>query len=108
MEFKGLPGIEEFLASQGDKLPVEVQELDQLTDALVAYTGLTKDQSVRVLSLFFQEIRTSMINGEVVDIRGFGTFLVSSPATTKTRKKVFAKFKPKRSLLNRMINDRHS
>ena len=106
MEFKGLPGIEEFLASQGDKLPVEVSELDHLTDAVVAYTGLTKDQSSRILSLVFQEIRTSMINGESVDIRGLGTFLVSSPATTKTRKKVFAKFKPKRSLLNRMNNDR--
>ncbi len=45
MEFKGLPGIEEFLASQGDNLPVEVSELDQIIDAIVAYTGLTEEQS---------------------------------------------------------------
>lgn len=102
MEFKGLPGIEEFLSSKGDNLPVEVNELDHLIDAVIAYTGLTKDQSIRILSLFFQEIRSLMINGDTVDIRGFGTFLISSPLTTKTRKKVFAKFKPKKSLLNRM------
>lgn len=106
MEFKGLPGIEEFLASHGDNLPIEVQELDHLTDAIVAYTGLTKEQSSRILCLFFQEIRSLMINGKAIDIRGLGMFLVSSPLTTKTRKKVFAKFKPKRSLLIRMNNDR--
>lgn len=105
IEFKGLPGIEDYCASQGDGFPVEVSELDHIIDAIVAYTGLTKEQSARITSLFFQEIRTSMLKGDTVDIRGLGMFLVSSPATTGTRKKVFAKFKPKRSLLNRMNND---
>lgn len=103
-EFKGLPGIEEFLAARGDGCPVEVTELEHITDALVAYCGLTKDQSERILSLFFQEIRTAMLNGDVVDIRGLGSFLVSSPATTSNSKKVFPKFQPKRSLLKR-LND---
>jgi nucleoid DNA-binding protein len=105
MEFKGLPGIEEFLAAQGDGHPVEVAELPHIVDALVAYCGLTKEQSQRILSLFFQEIRTSMLKGCPVDIRGLGTFLVSSPLTTANKRKVFAKFKPKRSLIQRMNNE---
>lgn len=105
-EFKGLPGIEEYLSSKGDGCPVEVNELEHITDALVAYCGFTKEQSKRVLSLFFQEIRTSMLNSEVVDIRGLGSFLVSSPATTSNSKKVFAKFQPKRSFLKRLNDDR--
>jgi nucleoid DNA-binding protein len=105
-EFKGLPGIEEYLAAQGNGHPVEVQELDHVVEALVAYCGLTKEQSTRVLSLFFQEIRSAMLKGETVDIRGLGSFFISSPVTTDNTKKVFAKFKPKRSLLNRMNHDR--
>ena len=105
-EFKGLPGIEEFLASRGDGCPVEVTGLEHVADALVAYCGLTKEQSQRLLSLFFQEIRTAMLNGDVVDIRGLGSFLVSSPATTRNSKKVFAKFQPKRSLLKRLNHER--
>jgi len=101
-EFKGLPGIEEYLASQGNGLPVEVPELQHIADGIVAYCGVTKEQSIRILSLFFQEIRTAMLKGEVVDIRGLGMFLVSSPVTTKNSKKVFAKFRPKQSLIKRM------
>jgi len=105
-EFKGLPGIEEYLASRGNGCPVEVNELEHIADALVAYCGLTKDQSQRILSLFFQEVRTSMLNGEVVDIRGLGSFLVSSPATTRNSKKVFPRFHPKQSFLKRLNHDR--
>jgi nucleoid DNA-binding protein len=105
-EFKGLPGIEEFLASQGDGCPVEVPEVQHIADALVAFTNLTKEQAQRILALFFQEIRSAMLNGEVVDIRGLGSFLVSSPSTTSNAKKVFAKFQPKRSLVKRLNHDR--
>jgi len=105
-EFEGLPGIKEYLSAQGDGVPVEVPELEHVADELVAYTGLTKEQSYRIISLLFQEIRSTMLNGDQVDIRGFGTFLVSSPATTGNAKRVFPKFKPKKSLLQRINNDR--
>lgn len=104
-EFKGLPGIDDFLAAQGSGHPIEVPELEHIADALVAYTGLTKEQSIRILVLFFQEIRTSMLKGDVVDIRGLGSFFVSSPATTQNTKKVFAKFRPKHSLIKRLNNE---
>ena len=101
-EFEGLPGIEEFLSGMGDGSPVEVPELDHVGDALVAYCGVTKEQSKRITSLFFQEIRSAMLNGESVDIRGFGTFVISSPLTTDNSRKVFPKFRAKKSLISRM------
>jgi nucleoid DNA-binding protein len=102
MEFQGLPGIEEYLASQGNGCPVDVSELDHISEAIVAYCGFTKDQAQRILSLFFQEIRTAMLGGKVVDIRGFGSFLISSPNVTSNTKKVFPKFKCKKSLSKRL------
>ena len=104
-EFEGLPGISEYLAARGDGHLVDAAELDHIAEALVAYCGFTKEQSERILSLFFQEIRSCMLKGESVDIRGFGTFNISSPSTTSNSRKVFPKFKAKRSLTKRMNND---
>lgn len=105
-EFDGLPGIDEYLAARGDGHPIEVKELDHICEALVAYCGFTKEQSVRILSLFFQEIRSAMLKGEVIDIRGLGTFFISSPNTTGNALKVFPKFKAKKILAKRMYNER--
>jgi len=101
-DFIGLPGIEDYLSERGDGVPVSSPELDHIAEALVAYCGVTKDQSKRIIDLFFQEIRSSMLRGEFVDIRGLGTFLISSPLTTGNSKKIFAKFKPKHSLVKRI------
>lgn len=103
-EFDGLPGIDEYFAGKGDGHPVEAKELDHICEALIAYCGLTKEQSQRIVSLFFQEIRTAMLKGEAVDIRGFGTFFISSPVTTGNSRKVFPKFKAKKSLIKRIHN----
>lgn len=105
MEFQGLPGIEEYLASRGNGCPVDVSELDHVSEALVAFCGFSKEQAKRILTLFFQEIRTAMLNGEVVDIRGFGSFFISSPAVSENTKRVFPKFKVKKSLSRRMNHE---
>lgn len=105
MEFQGLPGIEEYLASRGNGCPVDVSELDHVAEAIVAFCGFNKDQAKRILTLFFQEIRNSMLNGELVDIRGFGSFFISSPAVTENTRRVFPKFKAKRSLSRRMNHE---
>lgn len=101
-KFRGLPGIEDHLASIGNGVPVEVPELNHIVDAIMAYCDVTKEQATRILCLFFQEIRSAMLKGDTVDIRGLGDFFISSPVTTKNTKRVFAKFKPKKSLVNRM------
>jgi nucleoid DNA-binding protein len=101
-EFKGLPGIDYYLSGQGDGFPVEVPELDNFIVAITSLTPLTNEQATRILKLFFQEIRAAMLRGDTVDIRGLGSFLISSPKTTKTINHVFPKFIPKKSLLKRI------
>lgn len=101
-EFKGLPDIEEYLTFQGDKVPVDIPELDQVVQAIAARTRLTEDQASQVVRLFFQEIRGIMLRGGYVELQDLGQFVISSPKTTGTRKKIFPKFKASRSLSNRM------
>lgn len=101
-EFQGLPGIEEYLSSRGDGAPVSADKLEHITDALVAYCGFTREQSQRFVSIFFQEIRSSMLRGETVDIRGFGRFVVASPITTNNMSRVFPRFRIKKSLYRRL------
>jgi len=102
MEFIGLPGIEEYLLSRENLCQIDVSELDHVSESLVAYCGFTKKQAIRILSLFFHEIRTTMLKGGIVDIRGFGSFFISSPSVTSNTKRVFPKFKAKRSLSRRL------
>ena len=105
MEFQGLPGIDEYLSYRGNGCPVDVAELDHISESITAYCGFTKDQSNRILTLFFQEIRSAMLSGNVVDIRGLGSFFISSPSVTSNTKKVFPKFKAKRSLSRRLNHE---
>jgi nucleoid DNA-binding protein len=102
LEFKGLPNIEEYLASRGDGSPVEANDLDHIVDAVCAYCGFTKEQSQRILCLFFQEIRNAMLAGDIVDIRGLGSFFISSPKVTSNKERVFPKFKAKKSFSRRL------
>jgi nucleoid DNA-binding protein len=101
-EFKGLPDIDEWLTFHGDKVPVEIPELDQVVQAVTARTKLTEDQANQLVRLFFQEIRGILLSGGCVEIQDLGQFVISSPKTTGNRKKVFPKFKPSRSLFRKM------
>jgi len=105
MEFQGLPGIDDYLASRGNGYPIDVSELDHISESLVAYCGFNKEQAKRVLALFFQEIRTAMLNGQVIDIRGFGSFFISSPTVTSNTERVFPKFQSKRSFSRRLNHE---
>ena len=105
MEFQGLPGIEEYLSSIGNGCPIDVSELDHISEALVAYCGFTKEQSNRILALFFQEIRSLMLAGKIIDMRSLGSFYISSPLVSSNSKKIFPKFKSKKSLIKRLNNE---
>lgn len=103
-EFDGLPDIDDYLTSRGNGYPIEVKELDHISDAIVAYCGVTKEQAERILITFFQEIRSSMLRGEFVDIKKLGTFFISSPKTTGNVLKVFPVFKANKNITKRMLN----
>ena len=51
-----------------------------------------------------EEIRNLLLRKNNIDIRGLGNFYVSSPAVSNNSKKVFVKFKPKKSLVDK-LND---
>jgi hypothetical protein len=104
MDFEGLPGIEDYLESRAHGCPIDVSELDHIIEHIVAYCGLTKEQSKRILTIFFQVIRSLMLRGKIVDIRGFGSFFISSPSVNKNSFKIFPKFRSKRSLIRRLNN----
>ena len=105
--FQGLPGITDYLEDRGSAAPVEIPELDHIVEAVVLRTPLAKDQSHQIVSLFFQEIRNSLIRGHVIDIRGFGTMCVSSPAITGNKDKVFVRYEPKRSMKKQLNKDKN-
>lgn len=105
-EFEGLPGIEEYLGSlDSDKYKIRVSNLNHISEALVAYCGFSKEQSERLLSLFFQEIRKLMLTEKIIDFRKLGDFFISSPKTTNNIIRTFPKFKPKKSLIKELNNE---
>ena len=102
-KFEGLTGIDEYLSRMGDGCPVSVPELDHIIKSITAHcSDLNEEQATRLLSLFFQEIRSAVLQGKVVDIRNFGSFFITSPRTDKNKEHVFLRFKPKRSLIKKL------
>jgi hypothetical protein len=102
MEFEGLTGIDEYLLNLGKHAPINTKDISHIADAVQAHKGLTKEVSQDIVNMFFQEIRTAILKGEIVDIRKFGTFLVSSPKTSSNVIQVFIKFKPKGSVVKKL------
>jgi integration host factor subunit alpha len=47
-----------------------------IAEILQSKTGLSKAESYKMVDLFFEEIRDSLIRGEEVKIAGFGTFKI--------------------------------
>ena len=101
-EFKGLPGIDEYLIGRGHGHPLSIKAVQHLVDQVSARTLLNSDQSKQIVEQFFEVIRSALLAGEIVNIRGLGRFEISSPGISNNKKRVFAKFKPKRSLVKRM------
>jgi len=100
-----LPDIDQYLESIDNNLPISVSNLIEIIESISANTGLKKETSEIILRLFFQEIRNCLLNKQVVSIRKLGSFLISSPVITKNSKKIFPKFKAKKSLI-RNINEK--
>ena len=71
----------------------------ELIEAIKTETGLTKNETVAVVNLFFDEMANALANGDRVEIRGLYSFFVKkykaySGRNPKTGKKV--KVKPKK------------
>jgi hypothetical protein len=103
MDFKELPGIEEYLANRGHNSKIEISSLSHIIETICAHTKLTKEESEQILTLFFQEIRSAMLIGKTVAINELGRFFISSPLVN-CKEKIRPMFKPSRSLVKRLNN----
>ena len=101
-----LPDIEDYLETLDHGQPIIInEELESIVNAMAAKSSLNKEQAKIVLRLFLQEIRAALLRGEIISIKHWGRLFVSSPRTTGNTERVFVKYKPTKSLLNK-INDK--
>jgi len=94
-----LPDIEAYLEQN---LPISTVGLERIEGAILAKTKLNEFNSKEILRLFFQEIRNELLKKSIIDFRSLGSFYISSPALTNNSKKIFVKFKAKKSLLRKL------
>lgn len=101
---KFFPGIDEYLLSIDNKKSVTAKGLEEFIATVQVKTGLNKQISTMIVKYFFHEIRSSMLRGNTVAIRGLGKFYISNPRYSKYKERVFPTFKPYKQLV-RKLND---
>jgi len=101
-DFKPLPGIDEYLEITGEGVPVSCPDLEDIKLAIKQETGLSDHAINSILTLFFQEIRSAMLQGKIVDLNKLGRWFISSPKVSGNKRYIFPKFEAKKSLLKRM------
>jgi len=99
-----LPGIDQYLEQVIDNKSITTKDLDYLIYKICGVTGLKYETSKIIVRTCFQEMRNAVLRGDVITITDFGKLFLSSPKTTNSKKRIFVKFKPYKSLL-RKIND---
>lgn len=73
-KFQGLPGIDRLLT---DVFPVKISaDHNHMINSIIAQTGLSKLQTKRIISLFFEELRSAMFARELVIINLLGAFSI--------------------------------
>ncbi len=95
--------IYEYLDKNEGRSSVNSKNLEDLTYKICAHTGLDLERAKIVLQAILNEIRSNMLKGNKVSLKGFGAFYIASPKTG-TKERIFAKFKPHDSLLSE-LND---
>lgn len=97
------PDIDEYLAT--NTRSITSLGLEEFILRVRARTGVDEKIAAEITKIFFEEIRSSMLRGDIVTIRGLGKFSISSPKNKTSKKKTFASFKPYKKLIGR-LNDK--
>ncbi len=71
---KLLPDMEEYLTSIGEDYPVNPKGLEDLFYKIRSCTGLEINTCKIITALFFQEMRTQLLKGNVILFQKFGSF----------------------------------
>lgn len=99
-----IPGIDNYLESIDDNISVTTKDLDELILKIRSTTDVTNETAKIIVKLFFQEIRNLVLRKNIVVIRNFGKFLISSPLLTNNKRKIFPIFKPSKKLI-KLLNE---
>lgn len=102
-----LPDIDDYLSESYDIKHVSSHHLDDMILTICSRVGVDENIVRTVVEYFFNEIRNKMLAGYMVKFANFGRFFISSPKTTKSRKKIEIKFKPSKQFIKK-INDKKS
>lgn len=98
------PDIYQYLETLQNSKSVSIKGLDDIVAKVRAQTGLSQETCAEIVRLFFQEMRNSMLRGDIVTIRGLGKLYINAPVNG-SKKKVFPKFAPYGKLL-KMANEK--
>ena len=94
--------IDDYLESIDDKFPITEDGLEEIIDKLVLRTGMRRFLASTITILFFQTIRNKLLRNNSIILKGLGKFYVSSPLSGSSKKKIFIKFEPAKSLIKKM------
>lgn len=97
------PNIDQVNADNYDSQPVTLENLDYLIDKIIARTGLTYDQVSIIVKLYFNEIRTQVLNGKTVNIGQLGKLYCKLQRLKNSKDKfsIHLKFKASKQLIKR-------
>jgi len=94
------PDVYDYQNAMTTKDSVNVEGLEFFVLKVKASTGLSYFTSSEMVRLFFQEIRNSMLDGDIVNLNEFGKFFISKPVT-QGFSRAFPKFKAYKELRKR-------
>jgi len=100
-----LPDIEAYLESTSYGIPISISGIEKISSAITSHTSLSNENSAIVLRLIFEEIRRALLRGEIVRLKRFGSFFVSSPKLSGNKERVFLRFRPS-ATLKQKLNER--
>lgn len=104
MSDKLLPNIYDYLNTFNNQKLLS-NELDYISEKIFKETQIPKEISQEIIKLLFQEIKSSILNGYIINIRKFGKIYISSPKNSKNKKRVFVKFEPSKILIKKLNNN---
>lgn len=99
-----LPGIQDYLEQQNEN-SISVSGLEEMLAMIQSKTGLELDACKVITKMLFHEIRSAMLRGDIVEIRGLGKFYIASPLVSNNKSKIFPKFQSYKSLTKVMNDD---
>ena len=99
------PNIDDYNSENYDAHPVTLENLDHLIYKIVARTNLTYDQVSIIVKLYFNEIRSQVLKGKVVNIGNLGKLFCNVKFSKKIKSKdkhlIKLKFKASNLLIRR-------